>query len=436
MVLIELLGGCLGSHALQIMAVLSEALMHCASAEAQLQALAAWLVLVRGLAARAPQLLERVAAQAAVVLLPVLEAAAARAAARGEAAEGQHEQQQQQGDGRDGAAALSLAAAVLGEMVVRQRHLVRRALQAMPPLPEVPELEEINRVLAQEHQSSGPAGKLALLVRALRHESPGVRHAALGELRAFMTRCRRFVRGLAASAGAAGGGPGKGSGGGAGGGGGEAGAGPALLADLMAALLSSCDNAARSHLGLSMRQRCAECLGLLGAVDPARLRPALQSGEVDHRLLHSAKDFLVTLVTRHLVRILETSTDTQQLEITGYAIQHLLQYYTSERLAAAAGVAPRPVSPAAAPLAGRAAPAAKGAAAAAAAPTAAPEAPAAVGPSAAASAQGSLFSFLPDDIQPIVAPYLTTKFTLGAPKPSTDSLRGGTGFESWREYCD
>jgi hypothetical protein len=34
-------------------------------------------------------------------------------------------------------------------MVVRQRHLVRRALQAMPPLPEVPELEEINRVLAQ-----------------------------------------------------------------------------------------------------------------------------------------------------------------------------------------------------------------------------------------------------------------------------------------------
>jgi hypothetical protein len=31
---------------------------------------------------------------------------------------------------------------------------------------------------------------------------------------------------------------------------------------------------------------------------------------------------------------------------------------------------------------------------------------------------------LPEDIQPIVAPYLTTKFTLGAPKPSNDPMRG------------
>lgn len=60
------------------MAVLSEALEHSPPGEPQLQALAAWLLLVRGLAARAPQLLERVAAQAAVVLLPVLVDASAR----------------------------------------------------------------------------------------------------------------------------------------------------------------------------------------------------------------------------------------------------------------------------------------------------------------------------------------------------------------------
>jgi hypothetical protein len=61
------------------MALLSAALLHCGgSAEVELQALAAWLLFVRGLASAAPQLLERVAAQAAVALLPVLEAAAAR----------------------------------------------------------------------------------------------------------------------------------------------------------------------------------------------------------------------------------------------------------------------------------------------------------------------------------------------------------------------
>jgi hypothetical protein len=48
-----------------------------------------------------------------------------------------------------GGEALTLAAAVLAEMVVRQRHLVRRALAAMPPLPEVPALEGVNKVLAQ-----------------------------------------------------------------------------------------------------------------------------------------------------------------------------------------------------------------------------------------------------------------------------------------------
>jgi hypothetical protein len=184
----------------------------------------------------------------------------------------------------------------------------------------------------QEHQSSGPAGKLALLTRALRHESPGVRHAALGELRAFMQRSRGFIHRLVAGAAAEAGGGARGGGGGPGaGGGGEEVEG--LLPELMSALLACCDSAARSHLGLSMRQRCvsgrqgwrcragpdvtvclvpgrsgapalaltwlpalvrplrpacacscAECLGMLGAVDPGRLRPALAAGITEHRL--------------------------------------------------------------------------------------------------------------------------------------------------------
>lgn len=120
----------------------------------------------------------------------------------------------------------------------------------------------------QEHQSSGPAGKLALLVRALRHESPGVRHAALGALRSFMLRSKRFVRALAASAApgarpvvgargaAAGGGSAAGGNGGAAGGGEEDGGGPELLGDLMGALMACCDNVPPG-LAVQMRQRCA-----------------------------------------------------------------------------------------------------------------------------------------------------------------------------------
>jgi hypothetical protein len=128
-----------------------------------------------------------------------------------------------------------------------------------------------------------------------------------------MRSCKGFVRSLVASAGSGGGGAAGGTAVAQRGGGGSSGTddgsgAAALLPDLMSALLSACDNAARSHVGLSMRQRCAECLGLLGAVDPAKMRPGLSVAEADHRLLHRAMTFLVTLVTRHLVRILETST--------------------------------------------------------------------------------------------------------------------------------
>lgn len=115
-------------------------------------------------------------------------------------------------------------------------------MQSQPPAP-------------QEHQSAGNAGKLALLSRALRHESPGVRHAALGELLSFMRRCKGFLRSLVAAAGANAAGAAAGGGGGGGGGGGDDAAAPGLLPDLMGALLACCDNAARSHLGISMRER-------------------------------------------------------------------------------------------------------------------------------------------------------------------------------------
>lgn len=57
----------------QVMAVLSEAVLHGHRGELKLQGLHAWLVFIRCLARRAPDLLQRVVVQAAVVLLPVLE---------------------------------------------------------------------------------------------------------------------------------------------------------------------------------------------------------------------------------------------------------------------------------------------------------------------------------------------------------------------------
>lgn len=48
--------------------------------------------------------------------------------------------------------------------------------------------------------------------------------------------------------------------------------GPQLLSRLMAALLRCCDPEVHNMVSQQAQQACAECLGMLGAVDPARLQ--------------------------------------------------------------------------------------------------------------------------------------------------------------------
>lgn len=144
------------------MAVLSESLMHCTQGPLQMQALSAWLRFVQLLAQHAPEVLERIAAQAAVVLLPVLEPVEAGRAlastARGAAGAGAGGDQ---GGGQEGPeeAAVQLAAQVLHAIVVQHRKLVRSALQNMPPLPSLAVLKEVNAVLIQVRKQTAAAGK-------------------------------------------------------------------------------------------------------------------------------------------------------------------------------------------------------------------------------------------------------------------------------------
>lgn len=78
--------------------------------------------------------------------------------------------------------------------------------------------------------------------------------------------------------------------------------------------------------------RCARCLGLLGAIDPAHVSPELPRPAP---FAYDAKFCLVTLIQQHLVRVLQTACDIGQLEVTSYAIQQILQHYTKRQLAKA-----------------------------------------------------------------------------------------------------
>lgn len=75
--------------------------------------------------------------------------------------------------------------------------------------------------------------------------------------------------------------------------------------------------------------RCAQCLGLLGAIDPSRVQPQLPRPSP---FKYDGSHFLVCLVQEHLVRVLQTASDISQLEMTSYALQQILQHFNAKRV--------------------------------------------------------------------------------------------------------
>ena len=71
-------------------------------------------------------------------------------------------------------------------------------------------------------------------------------------------------------------------------------------------------------MGLKAQLLCAECLGLLGAVDPARLDVKAAPPESLHSL---TLPLLTELISKHLVRLLRVAQSLPVLEATTFAIQ-------------------------------------------------------------------------------------------------------------------
>ncbi|GFR46174.1 hypothetical protein Agub_g7702, partial [Astrephomene gubernaculifera] len=174
-VLVMLLGRHLPGHVPPVMVLLTASVSQAAagSEALQLQCLATWRVFLRCIEANAPTLLERVAVQATVLLLQLLQST------------------------RDKVA--TAAAGVVTLLVVDYRAHVRRALSRMPPLPaEVPGLQRVRGVLQEELQLADARKRLQQLIDSLQHESLAVRQVALRELRSFLSGQRSLVADLMA----------------------------------------------------------------------------------------------------------------------------------------------------------------------------------------------------------------------------------------------
>lgn len=162
-------------------------------------------------------------------------------------------------------------------------------------------------------------------------------------------------------------------------------------AQLLSALLHCCPDVPPGNpIIQDMKLTCAECLGLLGALDPASVAPPVPPSPM---VQGRSVNFLVELLVQHLVRVLGTSIVVRCSEYTCVALQQLLQHYTASELAALDA----------------------NAAAASSKSGASKEDPA-----------HGLFALLPSDVQPLVRPFLTTQFKL-LPAAAGGAGEGGEG---------
>lgn len=245
------------------------------------------------------------------------------------------------------------------------RSLLRSQLAHMPPLPQhVGAAASVNALLASARGALSNEQQLTHMVELLKHDSLLVRCAALQDLHAWLAAHRQWTAALVSDCVARGQ---------------QQGAattdGQRLLSGLMAALLRCCDQGGSRALAAGEAQQwCAQCLGLLGAIDPGRCchgahvgggldfggrygQPRLHSWQPLHAALLDTSatchhvpphatfctarlrvefpppapmaatdlELLRALLQDHLLRMLWAATDLPMLDSTVYALQETLR---------------------------------------------------------------------------------------------------------------
>ncbi|GAB4817356.1 hypothetical protein N2152v2_004402 [Parachlorella kessleri] len=281
--LIQLTGSFIGRFLPQLMVLLTSALRPPNQREIKLQGLEGWHMLVHSLAKHAPLQLGGIVNQVVVALMDCLQELGPVCAA---------------------------ASRVIEDVVgICKRHQPGK-LRGIPPLPPLQELECTNRILKEERGQLSITEHIELLILSLGEQSLSVRAVALQELQTVLHKNRGWASRVLAGGGAGGQSDGKHE--------------SALLARLLSALLKCCDPERHNMASLQAQQACAECLGLLGAVDPSRVQLDLQPPPT---MCRSEGDLVITLVTRHLLRLLKTASSLQVLDAATFAIQELLKHY-------------------------------------------------------------------------------------------------------------
>ncbi|XP_050363920.1 serine/threonine-protein kinase ATR [Argentina anserina] len=190
---------------------------------------------------------------------------------------------------------------ILEELVLNNRYILKEHIREFPPLPSIPALTEVNKALQEARGSMTLRDRLRDIVDGLNHDSLNVRYMVVCELKKLLNLEREGVTSLITA---------------------EAGADMEILSSLIRSLLKGCAEESRRAVGQRLKLVCADCLGALGAVDPAKLKAfSCQRFKIEC----SDDDLIYELIQKQLARAFRAAPDTIIQDSAVVAIQELLK---------------------------------------------------------------------------------------------------------------
>uniref|UniRef100_A0A2P2QPL2 Serine/threonine-protein kinase ATR isoform X1 n=1 Tax=Rhizophora mucronata TaxID=61149 RepID=A0A2P2QPL2_RHIMU len=190
---------------------------------------------------------------------------------------------------------------ILEELVLKNRIILKQHIREFPPLPSIPALVEVNKAIQEARGPMTLKDQLRDIVDGLNHENLNVRYMVVCELNKLLNQRRDDIAALVA---------------------GEVSADMDLLSSLITSLLQGCAEESRTIVGQRLKLVCADCLGALGAVDPAKLKSFTCER---FKIECSDDDLIFELIHKHLARAFRAAPDTIIQDSAALAIQELLK---------------------------------------------------------------------------------------------------------------
>ncbi|XP_007041728.2 PREDICTED: serine/threonine-protein kinase ATR isoform X1 [Theobroma cacao] len=190
---------------------------------------------------------------------------------------------------------------ILEELVLKNRVILKEHIHEFPLLPSIPVLTEVNKAIQEARGTMTLKNQLRDVVAGLNHENLNVRYMVVTELSKLLKLRREDVAALVN---------------------GEGGSDMDILSSLITSLLRGCAEESRTVVGQRLKLMCADCLGALGAVDPAKLKNISCQR---FKIQCTDDDLIFELIHKHLARAFRAAPDTIIQDSAALAIQELLK---------------------------------------------------------------------------------------------------------------